>query len=58
VWAEETALKRCEETFIEYCRNYLLNTQLVQDIIKTYIHTELRKKTQNTLEKAYTHKTL
>ena len=25
--------------------NYLLNTQLVQDIIKTCIHTEMRKKT-------------
>ena len=36
---------------------YLLNTQLVQDIIKTCIHTEIRKKRHKTLcKKAYTHK--
>ena len=35
----------------------LLNTQLVQDIIKTCIHTEMRKKDiKHSGKKAYTHK--
>jgi len=37
---------------------YLLNTQLVQDIIKKNMYTHRNEKRHKTLKKAYTHKTL